>query len=268
MHIVYFPVRIFSCECPAGFHGPRCEFEDRDVETRPPVSGGNSGGGGNNDTGESPGSSGGGGGNAGNNGGSTSTSPPVSTQPPASNGSGGSANGNLANNGGGADTGDDSNASYEVCTLECMNGGKCREGAKDLSGSYLDLGPELSATSVELDQSTSGRNFEHCVCPIGYTGVKCEYEVDECRSDDGSEVEHICLHGSTCTKQDGAQAWTCECEDAFTDSSKYAGKFCQHHHTTYCTSDPDSALGYEGPTSMAFCVNDGTCIDFVEDGQK
>ena len=231
-----------------------------------PNSGG-SGWSGNNDgeggSGSSNSGSGNGGSSAGNgSGGGTTGNPP-------SSGSGGSATGNTGGNGSGAGTGV-VDAAYEVCTLECMNGGQCREGAKDLSGSYLDLGPELSDPSssktVDLSKSTAG-NFEHCDCPIGYTGVKCEYEVDECRSAEG-DVEHICLHGSRCTKPEGAKAWSCDCEDAFTESQKYAGKFCQHHQTTTCESKLDPSRPYEGPVNLAFCVNDGVCIDIVEDGKR
>ena len=245
---------IFSCECPDGFHGPRCEFEDVPATQQPNSGGSSSGNSGSGNSGSSTGNGSGGG---------TTGNPPNS-------GSGGSATGSAGGSGSSGAGTEVVDAAYEVCTLECMNGGQCREGSKDLSGSYLDLGPELSDPSssktVDLSKSTAG-NFEHCDCPTGYTGVKCEYEVDECRNTEG-EVEHICLHGSRCAKPEGAKAWSCACEDAFTESQKYAGKFCQHHQTTTCESKVDPSHPYEGPANLAFCVNDGVCIDIVEDGKR
>jgi hypothetical protein len=157
--------------------------------------------------------------------------------------------------------------------LECFNNGECREGAKDLSGSYLALVPELSdpTLSGEFDQltkATDGEGFEHCICPVGFTGVRCEYQIEECKSDPNSDdVDHICLHGSTCRQIDDTKEWTCDCAEAFTESQKFAGKFCQHHHTMTCTSEEQSNI-YQGPSSFAFCVNDGVCIEFVENGQR
>jgi hypothetical protein len=150
---------------------------------------------------------------------------------------------------------------YENCTLNCYNGGDCRKGAKDMSA-ILGVGPELSHL---VDVSSHSENFEHCVCPTGFTGLKCEHEYTEC-----GNGEHMCLHGSKCTppKDEQHPLWTCDCEEAFREDHKYAGEFCQHHHTTTCTtSDAENSI-YQGAVSLTFCVNDGVCIEIKENGQR
>jgi hypothetical protein len=150
---------------------------------------------------------------------------------------------------------------YENCTLSCYNGGDCRKGANDMSA-ILGVSPELSHL---VDASSHSENFEHCVCPTGFTGLKCEHEYTEC-----GHGEHMCLHGSKCIppKDEQHPLWTCDCEEAFREDQKYAGEFCQHHHTTTCTtSDAENSI-YQGATSLAFCVNDGACIEIKENGQR
>jgi hypothetical protein len=148
-------------------------------------------------------------------------------------------------------------AASQECLLECQNGGKCQTGVVD--GTLLGLESELDHLG-----STPNQDKKHCDCPKGYLGKHCETPVQEC----GDAGEHICLHGSTCRRDDEGESgeWTCDCEEAFTPDRKYAGKFCQHHHTTTCTNDGISGI-YEGPSNFAFCVNDGLCIDMVEYGE-
>lgn len=150
---------------------------------------------------------------------------------------------------------------YTNCTLTCSNGGECRKGAKDFS-SILGVGPELSHL---VDTDTHSENFEHCVCPKGFTGSKCEHQYVEC-----GNGEHICLHGSKCIPPDDGDkypVWTCDCEQAFREDHKYSGEFCQHHHTTLCTTSDTENRIYQGAASLAFCVNDGVCIE-IEDGEQ
>ena len=51
-----------------------------------------------------------------------------------------------------------------------------------------------------------------CICPPGYTGDKCENNIDDCLSSP-------CLHGGNCTDQ--VDNYTCDCSDTF-----YEGPDC------------------------------------------
>ncbi len=144
------------------------------------------------------------------------------------------------------------NKGYEECTLECLNGGECRKGAKDVS--FLDkfnLGPVTSNLNM-----THNEDFEHCVCPDGFVGHTCEIEVDTC-----GENEHICLYGSKCV-EDG-EGHKCDCEGAYTELVKVAGNSCQHKSTEFCTSDGKSGVGVD---NLSFCVNNGTCVEKKDGG--
>ena len=143
------------------------------------------------------------------------------------------------------------------CRMACENGGICRHGS---------IGGALLGQFSNNNAAGSGSNshlLEHCECPTGYAGQHCEIQVEEC----GTNGEHMCLHGSKCV-QDGQGNWTCDCQTAFTTDSNYAGPFCQHHHTSICTTSGGTSAAYQGPSSFAFCINDGVCIDIVENGQR
>ena len=67
-------------------------------------------------------------------------------------------------------------------------------------------------------------DFEHCVCPDGYFGIRCEYEVEEC-----GNSGHVCLHGSTCNAEPGNTK--CNCDDA---DELAAGLYCEFTATDEC----------------------------------
>uniref|UniRef100_A0A8C6R0X9 Sushi, von Willebrand factor type A, EGF and pentraxin domain-containing protein 1 n=1 Tax=Nannospalax galili TaxID=1026970 RepID=A0A8C6R0X9_NANGA len=75
-----------------------------------------------------------------------------------------------------------------------------------------------------------GRGYV-CLCPPGYTGLKCETDVDECSS-------LPCLNNGIC--KDGVGGFTCEC------SLGYTGQLCEEN-INECSSSP--------------CWNKGTCTD-------
>ncbi|KAH0517158.1 Sushi, von Willebrand factor type A, EGF and pentraxin domain-containing protein 1 [Microtus ochrogaster] len=75
-----------------------------------------------------------------------------------------------------------------------------------------------------------GRGYV-CLCPLGYTGLKCETDIDECSS-------LPCLNGGICRDQVGG--FTCECP------SGYVGQLCEEN-INECSSSP--------------CLNKGTCTD-------
>mmetsp|Transcript_7172 Transcript_7172/g.8621 ORF Transcript_7172/g.8621 Transcript_7172/m.8621 type:complete len:631 (+) Transcript_7172:59-1951(+) len=129
------------------------------------------------------------------------------------------------------------------CDLVCKNEGKCVNGIKDIS-TLKNLGPAVD------NLSQSHIDFQHCVCPKGFVGPRCEFEVEKC--DDG---EHLCFHGSKCASS--GDTTTCNCDPAFAAGNHVAGTYCQHQSTVYCTEDGRAGKG--GQFDNAFCVNDGKC---------
>ena len=114
------------------------------------------------------------------------------------------------------------NSGEEDCSLDCKHGGVCTKANKyldDLTGNH-----NLDFLSAFNDQ-----NFEHCVCAEGWTGSLCTTKIEVCGND-----KHICLHGSRCMEHEDGGYW-CDCSEAFTVESRFAGDFCQHHHTEVCT---------------------------------
>jgi hypothetical protein len=150
---------------------------------------------------------------------------------------------------------------YENCTLACMNGGRCHKGAKRDITQHHD--GEGEATSGE---SLFSESFEHCVCPTGFTGLNCEHKYKEC-----GRGEHYCLHGSSCIHDKTTDDWSCDCPSASTSEGEmFAGKYCQHHSTSICTSEDagGTSLMYDPTNSLAFCVNDGKCTLVLENGES
>ncbi|XP_075416413.1 sushi, von Willebrand factor type A, EGF and pentraxin domain-containing protein 1 isoform X2 [Tenrec ecaudatus] len=72
-----------------------------------------------------------------------------------------------------------------------------------------------------------------CLCPSGYTGLKCETDIDECSS-------LPCLNNGIC--KDHVGDFLCECP------SGYTGQLCEEN-INECLSSP--------------CLNKGTCVDGV-----
>ncbi len=125
------------------------------------------------------------------------------------------------------------------CETVCENGGDCREGGKDF-GIFDDF------NGVDhMFNATYTPNFEHCVCPEGYTGLLCEINVEICPNG-----THVCFHGGGCVPF--GDEWRCDCSS---NDVLAAGPLCQHLATSTCTASPGAT---------PFCVNDGIC---QQDGQ-
>ncbi|XP_006821548.1 protein delta homolog 1-like [Saccoglossus kowalevskii] len=78
-------------------------------------------------------------------------------------------------------------------------------------------------------------NTEVCSCQVGWTGSRCESDINECE-----ENEHLCVHGECLNAPNGQTNYTCNCKNG------WEGKFC-HIPIYECTSNP--------------CRNGGTCKD-------
>lgn len=155
---------------------------------------------------------------------------------------------NLAPNDGKQSSEDDDG--YQ-CRLQCYNGGICAKGAKDL-GSLQKTVEHVDHLNKTYDKVF----FEHCVCQDGWVGLQCEHVADIC-----GDSEHVCLHGSTCVKNN--QHHSCDCSQADerivgADQPLFAGDSCQHPATDICIQGED----YQG-RPMYFCVNNGVCKDYV-----
>ena len=139
------------------------------------------------------------------------------------------------------------------CSLKCENGGSCRLGVKGVKDSYDNLGLQIFG-SKEI-------NGMYCSCPSGYTGVKCESEVNHCHIN-GAEDEHFCLNGTPCSTEDSnlkgvIKKYGCDCnglnEPKDEITQMLAGRFCEYAVTEFCLED-----GAHGG-SRSFCTNGGKC---------
>ncbi|XP_059220638.1 serine-rich adhesin for platelets [Stomoxys calcitrans] len=86
---------------------------------------------------------------------------------------------------------------------------------------------------VDLSQGHEGNSYQ-CLCPYGYTGKNCQYELDPCNPAE-------CMNGGSCVGN--STHFRCECTPGFT------GPLCQHV-LNECESSP--------------CIH-GICVD-QEDG--
>eukprot|EP00521_Asterionellopsis_glacialis_P013062 CAMPEP_0195293886 /NCGR_PEP_ID=MMETSP0707-20130614/13628_1 /TAXON_ID=33640 /ORGANISM="Asterionellopsis glacialis, Strain CCMP134" /LENGTH=224 /DNA_ID=CAMNT_0040354707 /DNA_START=146 /DNA_END=823 /DNA_ORIENTATION=+ len=100
-------------------------------------------------------------------------------------------------------------SSISKCSLQCSNGGYCKQIATD------------DAIALEKD-AHAGKLIEECVCEAGWTGVGCSVPCD--------------------LNENGE--YTCDCNIAQSVSS-FAGFMCQNPATEYCYSKIHS----DGPNS-------------------
>ena len=77
--------------------------------------------------------------------------------------------------------------------------------------------------------TVSGNKFS-CICLSGYTGQKCEIDVNECAT------PGLCQHGGTCVNLPGS--YRCQCKPGYT------GHRCESVYV---------------PCSPSPCMNGGTC---------
>jgi len=134
---------------------------------------------------------------------------------------------------------------YAECDLPCQNGGTCQKGSKDTEEKEF-LGKFVDDTEIShiLTDNSNYRSYEHCVCPVGYFGIGCEYQMEEC-----GEGEHLCFHGSTCVRNE--DEFGCDCQSS---EIKTAGLFCEYVASSECEQWVDISNGHRG-----FCTNGGHC---------
>lgn len=105
-------------------------------------------------------------------------------------------------------------------------------------------------------------DFEHCVCPRGYVGLQCEFQLDICPGG-----AHACLNGGDCvTIPNGNNpqdvTYGCDCTNAETGTSRFAGESCEMESTEFCTVDGGKSSAGVGLNN--FCTNGGTCKAYVQ----
>jgi len=136
---------------------------------------------------------------------------------------------------------------YEECSLQCFNGGKCKIGLKDFT--------HMKEYGLDIEHYLGGRDEygEHCVCPEGFSGAKCEVDdVVICG-------QGICFNGASCVQTvslDGTEVYNEYCRCKHDDAGvQFAGKFCEHESTTKCPAP------YGHNPDEYFCTNGGECAD-------
>lgn len=133
----------------------------------------------------------------------------------------------------------------EVCPLICLNDSVCQSGDANFAGHPTDSQGE--ALDMHKEVSVDGY---HCKCPEGFTGMTCRVIFESCAD---NSTDHVCYHGGSCVRGeldafDNLQ-YHCDCSNAISNGTFYAGKYCEHPAVTVC--DPDK---------HTFCVNNGECV--------
>ncbi|KRZ38457.1 Uncharacterized protein T4C_13788 [Trichinella pseudospiralis] len=134
----------------------------------------------------------------------------------------------------------------------CMNGGTCVDGENEFhclctanftgptceNRHYFNCssGPCENGAQCE-DAYSLVRNAKPyvCHCGAGYTGERCELEIDYCATVN-------CLNNGTCKTSIDHDTYICNCQNGYT------GKHCEHE-IDECASSP--------------CQNGGTCSDLM-----
>uniref|UniRef100_A0A8D2ZIQ1 Sushi, nidogen and EGF-like domains 1 n=1 Tax=Scophthalmus maximus TaxID=52904 RepID=A0A8D2ZIQ1_SCOMX len=141
------------------------------------------------------------------------------------------------------------NNSASVCPhlRPCLNGGQCIDDCITGNPSFtcsclagftgrrcqIDVNECASHPCQNGGTCKDQINGFICQCPPGYTGMLCETDIDECK-------ERPCLNNASCVQ--GTGSFTCVCEPGYT------GALCETD-INECESQP--------------CLNGGECIDRV-----
>jgi hypothetical protein len=112
----------------------------------------------------------------------------------------------------------------EECEKHCF-WGKCQIGAKSF---------ELVFNNNTSTTFTTKQDLQYCLCPDYASGEYCERESQTCV--DGSH----CFNGGSCVTvelEDGSREAYCDCTTAYTGPEAFAGRYCEHKVTTFCSKE-------------------------------
>lgn len=126
----------------------------------------------------------------------------------------------------------------------------------------------------QLDTISCGDDCqERCKCQPGYFGDDCSFQAEICADEVGPGGVQTCLNGGHCYKVDHMSGaaneyeYQCDCRKAYGDASAYAGHQCEYPAEVSCEKSPDQSRNDVSPSSYAFCVNGGVCLQLVERGE-
>eukprot|EP00578_Thalassiosira_sp_NH16_P016203 CAMPEP_0181125462 /NCGR_PEP_ID=MMETSP1071-20121207/27064_1 /TAXON_ID=35127 /ORGANISM="Thalassiosira sp., Strain NH16" /LENGTH=759 /DNA_ID=CAMNT_0023210909 /DNA_START=46 /DNA_END=2325 /DNA_ORIENTATION=+ len=145
-----------------------------------------------------------------------------------------------------------------VCDLDCQNEGSCRFGMKGYKDSYDALGLPVHAKKSEKGM--------YCSCPSGFTGLKCEVDMNHCHIHDGTS-DHFCLNGVPCNPDNPAfegieKSFSCKCDEGQSEVTQMlTGRFCEYAVTEFCSQDLSRH-------SNSFCTNGGNCKELNRRGDS
>ncbi|XP_048837558.1 protocadherin Fat 4 isoform X6 [Brienomyrus brachyistius] len=112
-------------------------------------------------------------------------------------------------------------------TSPCQNGATCSRSI------YISQDFAVLESPTVILVSPRQMEIFNCSCLTGFTGTRCETDIDECNKD-------LCRHGATCINYPGG--FSCQCMRGFT------GK--------HCSSDIDECQSVP-------CHNGGTCLNIA-----
>jgi hypothetical protein len=151
------------------------------------------------------------------------------------------------------------------CNLYCYNGGECRHGKSKFGTFGTYGGVEATAAPLPWESQTQTGDGMYCGCPAGFTGLQCEISMKVC-----GDNQNTCFNGAACAKEsdkDGKTWWRCECDvENSVLTATYAGKYCKHIATTFCTKHAGETGDLD--PGQSYCTNGGLCKQKDHDGQK